>query len=190
MPKTPSISPALLRQLLDYDTRTGCFTWAPPTRSWFASDAHWSAFKQHQAGVAPFAVAHSGGYLWGEIGGEQLLAHRVVWAYCHGAWPLDQIDHINHDRADNRIANLRTAPQSENAKNAGLRSDNTSGFTGVYWNKSRRKWVAQIGLPGGVTKPLGRYSDLADAVAARKDAEKKYGFHPNHGRDLRREGGK
>jgi hypothetical protein len=187
MTKVPFTSPELLRQLLDYDTHTGLFAWAQPTRDWFASDAHWSAFKKQQAGDTPFAAAHSAGYLWGEIGGEQLLAHRVVWAYCHNAWPDEHIDHINHDREDNRIANLRVAPQSENAKNAGMRSDNTSGVTGVYWVKSRKKWAAQIGLPGGVTKPLGRYSSLDDAVAARKAAEKTYGFHPNHGRDLRRE---
>ena len=190
MPKTPSTSPELLRQLLDYDTRTGLFSWASPTRVWFASEAHWLAFKQQQAGIAPFSWAHTGGYTAGEIGGEPLLAHRAVWAYCHGSWPDDQIDHINHNRADNRISNLRLASQSENAKNAGRRSDNTSGVTGVYWSKSRRKWVAQIGLPGGVTKPLGRYSSLADAAAARKAAEQKYGFHPNHGFDPIEEGGK
>lgn len=183
MPKEPSISPDILRQLLTFSPITGDFSWERPKRDWFVSDAHWFAYNAERHAAAPFSTPHSGGYLWGQIGREQLLAHRVAWAYCHGVWPDEQIDHINHDKTDNRVVNLRLAPQAENAKNAGRRSDNTSGYTGVYWNKDRKKWVAQIGLPGPVTKPLGRYALLADAIAARKAAEEKYGFHPNHGSD-------
>lgn len=183
MRDVPPITSALLRQLLNYDAKTGDFSWAAPTREWFASDAHWAAFNSIKQNKNPFADAHNQGYLLGTIGTVQLLAHRAVWAYCHGDWPRENIDHINHDRTDNRIANLRSVSQSENARNANRRSDNNSGYTGVCWSKSRKKWVAQIGLPGNITKPLGRYSLLEDAVAARMAAEILYGFHPNHGKN-------
>lgn len=179
----PNITVDQLRQLLEYDPKTGVFDWSEPSREWFASDAHWRAYKAKQNGKQPFSYEHSSGYLCGEIGGLALLAHRAAWAYCYGSWPLEQIDHLNHDKQDNRLPNLRLAPQAENAKNANKRSDNTSGVTGVYWSRSRKKWVAQIGLPGAKTKPLGRYALFEDAVAARKAAELEYGFHENHGKN-------
>jgi hypothetical protein len=178
-----NIPPALLTELLDYDPKTGVFSWASVSRHWFASDAHWAAFRAAQNKVKPFSLEHSAGYLLGQIGGGQVLAHHAVWAYCNGEWPTEQIDHVNHDKKDNRLSNLRLAAQAENAKNSNKRSDNTSGVTGVYWCRNRKKWVAQIGLPNRKTKPLGRYEFLADAVAARKAAEITYGFHPNHGKN-------
>lgn len=179
----PTITVEELRQLLDYEPSTGLFTWAEPTRDWFSSDAHWLAYKAKKIGNHPFSVETSNGYLCGQIGGTGLLAHRVAWAYCRGAWPADQIDHLNHDRKDNRLANLRIASQAENTKNSGKRSDNSSGVTGVSWSRSRKKWVAQIGLPGPKTKSLGRFDIFEEAVAARKKAEIYYGFHENHGKD-------
>lgn len=173
----------LLTELLDYDPKTGEFTWASVSRHWFASDAHWAAFRAAQKGLKPFSTEHSRGYLLGQIGGEQVLAHRAVWAYCNGEWPSEQLDHINHDKRDNRLVNLRIATQAENAKNSNRRSDNTSGVTGVYWCRNRKKWTAQIGLPNRKTKPLGRYTALEDAIAARKAAEIEHGFHVNHGLD-------
>ena len=180
----PIITVECLRQLLDYEVQTGSFSWSEPTREWFASDAHWRAYVAKQAGQNPFSIEHSGGYLLGQVGGVSLLAHRVVWAYCYGSWPDEQIDHINHDKKDNRLVNLRLAPQAENTKNSGRRSDNSSGVTGVYWVRDRKKWAAQIGLPGAKTKPLGRYTVFEDAVAARKAAEIEYGFHANHGKSI------
>ena len=182
MPKTPSITPEELRQLLDYDPRTGSLEWAEPDRGWFASDAHWLAFCQMRDGAKPLTCEHSGGYLWGYIGAQAMLAHRAIWAYCHGEWPDEQLDHVNHDRRDNRLSNLRLATQAENCRNFSRRYDNSSGVTGVSWDKDRKKWVAQIALPGGKNRYLGRYSSLEDAALARKKAEIQYGFHGNHGK--------
>jgi hypothetical protein len=56
----------------------------------------------------------------------------------------------------------------------------------VYWVADRKKWAAAIALPGGKCVALGRYDTLAEAAAVRKAAEKKYGFHENHGRDKQR----
>lgn len=181
MPKPPSITPEQLRQLFVYDPSTGCIEWAKPRRSWFASNAHWNAFRAIAAGHPAQAPTHSGGYLVTHAGGEQFLTHRLVWAMLYGEWPGEQIDHIDHDRTNNRMGNLRLAPQRDNAKNASLRQDNTSGVVGVGWDHARNKWVARIGLPGGKTKALGRYDKFEDAIAVRRAAEVLYGFHPNHG---------
>lgn len=177
------VTPEQLRELLDYDPITGSLAWAAPSRLWFASEAHWLAFKAASESRNPFAVVHSGGYLCGHLAGEQLLAHRAVWAYHHGSWPQGEIDHIDHDRQNNRIDNLRQADRVKNSRNCSRRLDNTSGTTGVSWDRARKKWVAQIALPGGVNKRLGRHERIEDAIRARKAAETAYGFHPNHGKN-------
>lgn len=116
----------------------------------------------------------------GKVAGVLVLAHRAAWAVAHGAWPDAEIDHVNHNRRDNRLENLRAVSRRQNAMNASLRSDNTSGVVGVTWQPSRGKWAAQIGVKGRVV-PLGRYAHLEDAVHARRTAEVAHGFHQNHG---------
>ncbi len=106
-------------------------------------------------------------------------AHRIIWLMKTGKWP-DQIDHINHNGADNRWCNLRAANQLANSKNCHLSFNNTSGQTGVCWNSASGKWSAQIQVQWKAHH-LGRFVRFDDAVAARKAAERKYGFHPNHG---------
>jgi len=92
-----------------------------------------------------------------------------------------QIDHINGDRCDNRLLNLRVVSPQVNAMNRSNRSDNTSGCLGVCWHPSTQKWRARIKVMGK-QKSLGLFAEKIDAICARKDAEKKYGFHRNHGR--------
>lgn len=86
-----------------------------------------------------------------------------------------EIDHIhgNTSRNDNRKLNLRICTHSENMMNVGLRSDNTSGVTGVTWHKGEKIWVARITIDG-VRRLLGRYKKFEDAVKARKEAENEY----------------
>lgn len=176
----PRLTPSELRELLEYDPQTGVLSWREPSCSWFKSPGHWRAYKDWVAGRGPFTSEHSAGYLVGNVLSRQMLAHRVAWAVFYGVWP-EQIDHINHDKKDNRLTNLRDAPQRENAKNASMREDNTSGVVGVTWSRTRRKWAAQI-VVDYKTIPLGRYTTFAEAVRARKEAEQKYGFHENHGK--------
>lgn len=176
--------PTSLREVLDYDPGTGVFAWAEPEASWFKTRGHWEAYLGWVEGKAPFRPTHSGGYATGRILAVELLAHRVAWAWYYGVWPT-QIDHINHERTDNRIANLRQAPQKQNARNASRRVDNTSGVTGVVWQKDRKKWAAQIMVDGKAIS-LGRYDKFEDAVAARKAGALRFGFHPNHGNPKRR----
>mgnify|MGYP006087074219 CR=1 len=107
--------------------------------------------------------------------------HRIVWAMHYGQWPTKSLDHIDGDRANNAITNLREVTDQENSKNRPLQKNNTSGHIGVYWDSRREEYVAQIGFKGKMIR-LGRHPNIEDAIAARQAAEIEYKFHKNHGR--------
>ena len=100
----------------------------------------------------------------------------------YNEWPRKTIDHVNGDRSDNRVVNLRSVAHQENHRNRAIPKSNTSGVMGVYWGKRDRKWYAQIKI-NGKKKHLGSFSCKKKAIQARKKAEIDYGFHANHGRD-------
>jgi hypothetical protein len=113
--------------------------------------------------------------------------HRLVWIYHFGEMPDGlQIDHINHNRADNNISNLRLVTPKENLMNKSLYKKNISGQTGV--KKQGNSWESQININGKL-KCLGSFKNLEDAIKARKEAEILHGYHPNHGREKIREVG-
>ncbi len=93
----------------------------------------------------------------------------------------EEIDHINHDPSDNRLANLRKVKRLDNMRNQSMRSTNPSGVTGVRFNKECHKWQATIMVLGKEIH-LGLFEGFNRAVHARKAAEVKYGFHENHGK--------
>ena len=95
--------------------------------------------------------------------------HRIIMDEPEGL----MIDHINRIPLDNRKDNLRTVTNQQNMMNTGIRSDNTSGFTGVYWDKKKNKWEARITI-NGKKKFLGYFKDKQDAINTRKEAEIKY----------------
>jgi len=134
------------------------------------------------SGARSSALNKQTGYEHVSIFGALYYAHRVSWAIYYGKWPKGHIDHEQGDRSDNRISKMRNVTQVENAQNMKRFCTNTSGVTGVTWDKAVDKWAAQIKV-NYVTKNLGRFTNKSDAIAARKAAEVKYGFHPNHGRD-------
>ena len=105
-------------------------------------------------------------------------AHRIVWKMFNNTDPQEQLDHINGNRSDNRIENLREVTTRSNALNQRKPCNNTSGTVGVH--KKNSLWVAHISSPKGKII-LGRFPSLDDAIAARKAAETEYGYHPNHG---------
>lgn len=102
---------------------------------------------------------------WRQKGKRLYLGHRVAWLLHHGAWPVHGIDHINGDKSDNRIANLREATQHQNGGNQRLRRNNTSGFKGVCWDTWTNRWVATI-MAHGKHHNLGRFDSPEDAHAA------------------------
>lgn len=157
-----------LRELLQYDLTTGKITWKK----------RWS-----NAIKADLSAGHicPQGYLSIMVDGKNVKGHRIAWAIHHGVLPSGNIDHINHDRADNRIANLRIADYAENQKNKSLDRRNTSGVTGVRWRSDRGAWESSIRVSSKLFN-LGLFADFEAAVATRRKAEQTYGFHPNHGK--------
>ena len=114
---------------------------------------------------------HSRGYLYVVIEGKLVLAHRAAWIAVHGEIPKAMvIDHINREKIDNRIANLRAVSQSNNTANAKLSSVNTSGYRGV--SKRGSKWQAYINLDGK-RKHLGYYESPEEAYKAHVFAARK-----------------
>ena len=186
MAKTELPTPEELRKLLRYEPDTGKLFWRERTPDMFedgkqSADTACRQWNTRRAGKEAFTTDSGTGYRQGRIFTRAYLAHRVIWAMAHNEWPEEQIDHINGVRDDNRIENLRSVSNSENSKNQKLSSANTSGHMGVYWLPKTRKWLAQIKVNGRGLH-LGHYTEKDDAVAARKAAEAKYGFHENHGR--------
>ena len=121
------------------------------------------------------------GYINVGIGGKLYPAHVIAMLLTFGSVPKDsEVDHINHIRNDNRLCNLRLVSRSENRRNQSVSSRNSTGHTGTYFDRDRNKFVAQIKVKGKVIY-LGSYETLLEAVEARKAADKKYNFHPNHG---------
>jgi hypothetical protein len=140
-----------------------------------------SVWNVNYANKEAFTCVGNNGYLQGRVFNMLFLAHRVVWALSYDAWPSKHIDHIDGNRTNNSISNLREVDDLENAKNQKRHIDNKSGVTGVYLDGRSGKWLATI-MGSGKRKHLGLFCNIDDAIEARKRAEKHYGFSPNHGR--------
>ena len=157
---TKELTAEKLRELLHYDPATGIFTWKVST-----------ARRVKVGDIAGYS--NGNGYLQISVQSRLYLAHRLAWLYMYGTWPTDQLDHINRNRSDNQISNLREVTNKQNGQNQSKPSNNTSGYTGVSWYKRTYKWVAQI-MHNQKRIHLGYFTDREDAIAARKAAEKLY----------------
>lgn len=162
-----SITRGAVQKVLEYDPETGVFTWI---------------FNRiHGLIGRPAGSINSHGYLRFKLFGQECLAHRIAFLFVLGRMPLDQVDHINGDRMDNRWENLREVSNAENCRNRKVRSDNNSGCVGVHWESGRNKWKAGICFDGE-RRHLGYFDTLELAIDARRSAESESGFHPNNGR--------
>jgi hypothetical protein len=176
----------ILRQLLRYEPETGKLFWLPRPPGMFrvspmvAADEAAASWNGKHAGHEAFTATQGTGYRQGRIFAKKHFAHRVIWALVHGQWPEFGIDHINHDPADNRLANLRAATAGENAKNLPLPADNSSGRIGVSWDRRAGKWHSYINV-NRRRRTLGMFRTLEAASEARSRAEEKHGYHKNHG---------
>ena len=156
----PELTAEYLRSILHYDPATGIFTWKVRTAK--------------RVKVGDIAGCPNGdGYLQIRVCSRKYRAHRLAWLYHFGEWPEDQIDHINRNRSDNRISNLRDISHKQNLQNTGKYSNNTSGHPGVSWHKQSAKWQVKI-KHNYKQIHLGYFSILEEAIAARKAAEKLY----------------
>jgi hypothetical protein len=136
---------------LDYDLKTGIFVWKVKTKTSNSGDV---------AGNANWR-----GYVSIWIAGKQYYAHRLAWAFCNGSWPIGDIDHINEDKSDNRISNLRVASRSENMFNRSCNKNNTSGMKGVVFCKATNRWRAQM-MVNKKSVNIGRFKTKEAAANA------------------------
>ena len=145
----------------NYDSETGLITWK-------------KARRKITVGSLAFNTPQSAGYLEGGFMLKRFLAHRVAFFIYHG-FITDEVDHINLNRTDNRIENLRLADRQVNSYNLPKRSDNTSGFKGVCFDKRKGLWMARIHKD---KKPsfIGYYRSKYEAAQAYSEcAEKMHG---------------
>lgn len=121
------------------------------------------------------------GYKTARLAGRKFYAHRVAWFLHYGAWPTNEVDHINGNRSDNRIANLRDVPTSINNRNKAKARSSASGLTGIYRTRKPACWVPQVSV-GNRSISLGATPCIGIAIKRRRAAEASLGFHENHGR--------
>ncbi len=169
-----------LHALLWYEPDTGRFYWRSRDAKYFSSEQTRKMWNTRYAGTEAFTATLKG-YKQGNLLGNFVQPHRVAWKMIHNEEP-PEIDHINGNPLDNRIDNLRAVDRVNNMRNAKTWRHNTSGHTGVSWHSRRGKWRATIRGENKKSHELGFFERIEDAVAARKAAEAKFGFHPNHGR--------
>ena len=156
------------KQLITYDSNTGIFIWRVSTTN-----------KVNVGDVV--GTINDKGYLQTRIQGKIVKLHRLAWAFIYGVFPINQLDHEDQDKTNNRISNLRLADAFINARNMPLKCTNKSGFTGVHWNKKNSNWRVQLCINHKRIN-LGSYTTLNKAISIRKQANIDYGFHPNHGK--------
>ena len=159
-----------LKKVLHYDYETGAFTWRTTSgKARVGQEAGW---------LANMSSRKECKYRFIGIKNKNYLAHRLAFLYMLGRLPIKHVDHINHDGSDNRWINLREASSTDNNRNMPIRWDNKLGICGI--KKDRNKWVAVIGANSKQVR-LGIFDNIFDAACARKSAEKRYGYHQNHG---------
>ena len=170
----PTLTYERVNELLRYDPATGKMYWKVRRQR----------IKQGaEAGSTVKSKYHRTQYRQVGIDGKVYLSHRVAWLLHYGVWPDTGIDHWDGNGLKNLSSNLREASKKENGRNARMRRDNTSGFTGVHWYKDAKKWRARIQI-SNKEKHLGYFTDINDAKAAYEDAKVMNGFTERHGRDL------
>ena len=127
--------------------------------------------KQYLVGKEVGSI-HKTGYRHVTWMGKIHKVHRLIFLLEHGYLPKE-IDHINGDRQDNRLENLREVTRSENQFNKAMCSNNTSGFRGVNWHKHSKSWVVRV-CTKGKTKILGYFKDLELAGLVADEARNLY----------------
>ena len=172
MKKTSKLTAERARELLDYDPETGVLRWKE-------SKPH----SKRKAGDIAGGVLHKDcGKSYGQIRIDRHMykTHRVIWLIVYGVW-AEEIDHEDGNGLNNKLANLKCVSRIENQRNKRLSYKNKYGCPGIYEVAGRKKKFRVQINDGSRQLLIGAYYTIEEAIAARKQAEIDYGYHPNHG---------
>jgi len=161
-----ALSAEYVRELLDYSPRTGVLKWRRRSLSRFASEKAWKVWNTRYAGKiagydAPYRII--------SIDDANYHGHRLAWIWMKGEDPLNTIDHIDRNPANNKWKNLRQATQGLQIHNGTIRSDSLSKLRGVQRGRRRKGWIARI-TKDGVKRHLGTFATAEEASEAYKAA--------------------
>jgi hypothetical protein len=148
------MTPEKARELFDYEPDSGRLQWKRRVARWMD-------------GTESAGSVKSDGYVVITYKRKGYPAHRIAWAIHYGKWPDTFLDHINGNRADNRIENLREATRALNMQNqrAAMKSNKSSGVLGVHYFKQTSRWRATICIDGK-NRHLGYYATSQEASDA------------------------
>jgi hypothetical protein len=160
------LSAKLVRELLDYDPKTGELRWKPrPVRPGKSGpDNTWNTRFAGKVAGSPQKIGWQIG-----INGKLYYLARIVWLHHYGEWPDGFVDHIDGNKGNNLIRNLRDATNAENCRNRGPQTNSTTGLKGVCFDKARNKWKASI-MANGKFYNLGRFATPEEAANAYREA--------------------
>jgi hypothetical protein len=125
-----NLSQELVQHLFSYEE--GKLIWKNPVKA-----------SRAKAGARAGTFSNSTGYRQVSVNSRTYLEHRIIFLWCYGFLPVN-VDHINGDRLDNRVENLRSATINQNRYNALPKRNNKSGVRGVYWSKTSKKWCVAV----------------------------------------------
>lgn len=154
--KESLLSVEYLRNILSYNQDTGEFRWNISTNKVRAGDVTGCINKDTGYRQVRMKIGNST---------RQFQAHRLAWLYVYGVWPNGSLDHIDRNRDNNRISNLREATDSQNKYNKTKKSNCSSRYVGVSWSDQRKKWCSSITLRGK-NRNLGRFNTEEEAALA------------------------
>ena len=157
-----------VRECLDYDPRTGEFRWRNRPPSHFRSAHEYGRWNTRFARTIAGATDKATRYRRILINARAYKAHRIAWLLICGEPLPAEIDHIDGDRGNNRIDNLRAATKLENGANSRIRPDNKTGFKGVF-RLTDGRFRAKININYKQIH-IGYFATLEEAAEARRAA--------------------
>lgn len=178
----------LINSLLRYEPETGKLFWKKRPPQLFSKTGNQGqegacrAWNTKWAGKECFTWTNENGYKTARFMDAGFKAHRVIWMLCNKEWPKGDVDHINGNKVDNRISNLRVVSREQNNRNAYKPKNNTSGVVGVSWRENIQKWRARV-YQNNKEIDLGSYDTFEEAVAVRQAAAQRLGHTARHGEE-------
>ena len=165
------ITQAILQEYIAYDINTGFLTWIKKISN--------KVNVNTRAG----SYVPKNGYRVISLFGKAYPEHHVIWCWVYGYWPPNQIDHIDHNRANNALANLREVSIGENARNRTARKNTKVREHGIWYCRKRDRYISEITYEGKkVFQRTYPVRDIDRAIKERNEHLIKLGFHPNHGK--------